>query len=402
MRLDRGRHREPDRGRPRGAGQALPAARPRTWRELLFTARRHVPFVQANLIGMEQDNQAIWSTYWRDRLIAGGVWANEPVPLYPYPSSPGYRALWGEPDDDAWERAHAHYLACFHRIQRHPGRPAGAAGATGGGMLRGALTRPRRVLMTLDAVGGVWRYSVDLARALERVGVECVLVGCGPEPSDAQRQECARAIRSWTPLPLDWMVEEAAALGDVGGTLLRIARETDADLLHLNLPSQAAGMSDDIPVVVAAHSCVATWWAAVKGTRLPPHWHWQKQLTARGFARADAVVVPSCSHGDAVMRLYGLDRAPCVVPNAVEPGGMQAKEPADSGGRTLVGRGEGRAHAGYGGGADTMAHRPRRTAGGAEWRRHATAACTLGRVAAGGGGAGKDGSCRDLCILLHL
>jgi anaerobic magnesium-protoporphyrin IX monomethyl ester cyclase len=80
--------------------------------QLLLTARRHVPFVQANLIGMEQDNAALVA-YWRDRLIDGGVWANEPVPLYPYPSSPAYRALWGEPDDDAWERAHAHYLAAF-------------------------------------------------------------------------------------------------------------------------------------------------------------------------------------------------------------------------------------------------------------------------------------------------
>jgi B12-binding domain/radical SAM domain protein of rhizo-twelve system len=80
--------------------------------QLLFKARRHVPFVQANLIGMEQDNEALVAT-WRDRLLAGGVWANEPVPLYLYPSSPGYRALWGEPDDRAWERAHQHYLAAF-------------------------------------------------------------------------------------------------------------------------------------------------------------------------------------------------------------------------------------------------------------------------------------------------
>jgi anaerobic magnesium-protoporphyrin IX monomethyl ester cyclase len=80
--------------------------------QLLFTARRHIPFVQANLIGMEQDNQELVA-YWRDRLIGGGVWANEPVPLYPYPSSPFYRTLWGEPDDYAWERAHEHYLAAF-------------------------------------------------------------------------------------------------------------------------------------------------------------------------------------------------------------------------------------------------------------------------------------------------
>ena len=52
--------------------------------------------------------------YWRDRLMAGGVWANEPVPLYLYPSSPGYHARWGEPDDRAWERAHEHYLAAFN------------------------------------------------------------------------------------------------------------------------------------------------------------------------------------------------------------------------------------------------------------------------------------------------
>lgn len=37
-------------------------------------------------------------------------------PLYPYPSSPTYRQLWGDPDDDAWERAHAHYLTAFDRF----------------------------------------------------------------------------------------------------------------------------------------------------------------------------------------------------------------------------------------------------------------------------------------------
>ena len=61
---------------------------------------------------MEQDSQALVD-HWRERLQADGVWANEPVPMYPYPSSPGYRALWGEPDDQAWERAHDHYLNSF-------------------------------------------------------------------------------------------------------------------------------------------------------------------------------------------------------------------------------------------------------------------------------------------------
>ena len=59
-----------------------------------------------------QDDQALVD-FWRGKLMAAGVWANEPVPLYPYPSSPSYRALWGDPDDRAWERAHEHYLRTF-------------------------------------------------------------------------------------------------------------------------------------------------------------------------------------------------------------------------------------------------------------------------------------------------
>jgi B12-binding domain/radical SAM domain protein of rhizo-twelve system len=81
----------------------------------LIAARRHVPFVQANLIAMA-DDEADLVVEWRQRLQRHGVWANDPVPLYPYPSSPEYRRLFGPPDDFAWERAHAHYLAQFERF----------------------------------------------------------------------------------------------------------------------------------------------------------------------------------------------------------------------------------------------------------------------------------------------
>ena len=83
--------------------------------ERLIHARRRVPFVQANLIESAGDDAAIVAA-WRERLQASGVWANDPVPLYPYPSSPDYRKLWGTPDDLAWERAHAHYLAEYDRF----------------------------------------------------------------------------------------------------------------------------------------------------------------------------------------------------------------------------------------------------------------------------------------------
>jgi anaerobic magnesium-protoporphyrin IX monomethyl ester cyclase len=85
----------------------------------LVHAKRSVPFVQANLIATASDDPAA-VVRWRTALRAEGVWANEPVPLFPYPGSPDYRRLWGLPDDFAWERAVDYYLdrhAAFSDIQ---------------------------------------------------------------------------------------------------------------------------------------------------------------------------------------------------------------------------------------------------------------------------------------------
>ena len=80
--------------------------------ELLIHAKRSVAFVQANLLDSGADDaRAVES--WRARLKEHGVWANEPVPMFPYPGSPDYAQRWGQPDDQAWERAHRHYLDRF-------------------------------------------------------------------------------------------------------------------------------------------------------------------------------------------------------------------------------------------------------------------------------------------------
>jgi B12-binding domain/radical SAM domain protein of rhizo-twelve system len=79
--------------------------------ERLIRARNRIPFVQANLIASGDDPALVAA--WREQLRAAGVWANDPVPLYPYPSSPDYRRLFGLPDEQAWERAHAAYLGQF-------------------------------------------------------------------------------------------------------------------------------------------------------------------------------------------------------------------------------------------------------------------------------------------------
>jgi B12-binding domain/radical SAM domain protein of rhizo-twelve system len=80
--------------------------------ELLLCAKRHVPFVQANLLQSAHDRPEDVQRF-RQALRAAGVWSNDPVPLFPYPGSPEYGTRWGAPDDQAWERAHEHYLQEF-------------------------------------------------------------------------------------------------------------------------------------------------------------------------------------------------------------------------------------------------------------------------------------------------
>ena len=75
----------------------------------LVYAKDRVPFVQANLLEIREDEREEVNK-WREYVISRGVWANEPVPLFPYPGSPDYTRLWGKPDDNAWERAHEYYL----------------------------------------------------------------------------------------------------------------------------------------------------------------------------------------------------------------------------------------------------------------------------------------------------
>lgn len=178
-------------------------------------------------------------------------------------------------------------------------------------------TRLGRVLMTVDAVGGVWRYALDLAIGLRWKGVETVFAGFGPRPSSGQMQE-AEAIGTlvWLDAPLDWLVDDEKALKHIPRVLNDLVGRENIDLVHLNLPSQAARLEVSVPVVVVSHSCVVTWFAAVRGQAVPDDWQWQFRLNRKGFDRADAVLSPSHSHAAMLRRAYGPIEGLQVVPNA--------------------------------------------------------------------------------------
>jgi anaerobic magnesium-protoporphyrin IX monomethyl ester cyclase len=81
----------------------------------LIYAKGRIPFVQANLLESKVDDPAAIES-WRQHLQQFGVWANKPVPLFPYPGSPDYIHRWGFPDDQAWERAHSYYLELYREF----------------------------------------------------------------------------------------------------------------------------------------------------------------------------------------------------------------------------------------------------------------------------------------------
>lgn len=80
---------------------------------LLIHARRYIPWVQANLIKTAKDDPAEIARF-QSNLKSRGVWVSEPVPMFPFPGSPEYVHTFGQqPDEIAWERAHAYYLNLF-------------------------------------------------------------------------------------------------------------------------------------------------------------------------------------------------------------------------------------------------------------------------------------------------
>lgn len=81
--------------------------------ELLIYARQRIPWVQANLIKVPEDDPEQVAA-WQNHLKAHGVWVSEPVPMFPFPGSPEYVTTFGaQPDEQAWERAHNFYLQLF-------------------------------------------------------------------------------------------------------------------------------------------------------------------------------------------------------------------------------------------------------------------------------------------------
>jgi glycosyltransferase involved in cell wall biosynthesis len=195
-----------------------------------------------------------------------------------------------------------------------------------------------RVVMTADAVGGIWQYALDLAESLAARDVETALVVLGPPPTPEQRRD-ADAIAGLelivTDLPLDWLARSPSEVRGAARGIASLAHQSWADLVHLNTPSLAAGAHYDVPVLAVCHSCVASWWTAVKDGPLPADFVWRAEIVRAGLYAAHRAVAPSRAFAEAVRATYRLAATPAVVHNGRKPP-MAVEEAAVAPGDPLV------------------------------------------------------------------
>lgn len=175
-----------------------------------------------------------------------------------------------------------------------------------------------KVLMTADAVGGVWTYAVELCRSLIHREVEVVLAVMGPPPSTEQRAvvEALPNVRieqqAWK---LEWMEQPWDDVARAGDWLLEIARRERVDVVHLNGYAHAA-LKWNRPVLVVAHSCVCSWWQAVHDELAPAEWDRYREVVTSGLRSADVVVSPTHAFLNTMRAHYGALPRTAVIHNA--------------------------------------------------------------------------------------
>jgi glycosyltransferase involved in cell wall biosynthesis len=183
-----------------------------------------------------------------------------------------------------------------------------------------------RILMTTDAVGGVWTYATTLSRALCERGYEVTLVTLGPSPSSEQLAgiDGVPGLQvEPTDLALEWMDPEGEDFHRACELLPRIAARVQPDVVHINGYREAL-IGFDAPIVVVAHSCVGSWWDACRAPApIEAKWAPYLRRVRAALETADAWIAPSDAYRGCIERLYAVARKGDVIWNGaprIQPG----------------------------------------------------------------------------------
>jgi glycogen(starch) synthase len=170
-----------------------------------------------------------------------------------------------------------------------------------------------KVLMTADTVGGVWTYAMELTRALP--DVEFTLATLGRRASDGQRAEVPENVELIeSDYKLEWQDDLWSDVDESGRWLLDVEQQKKPHVVHLNGYSHGA-LEFRAPKLGVGHSCVISWWRAVKNEEAPPEWNTYRERVARGLAGANVVAAPSAQMLAALDEHYRFNTARRLIYN---------------------------------------------------------------------------------------
>lgn len=162
------------------------------------------------------------------------------------------------------------------------------------------------ILMTTDSVGGVWSYSIELCRALAPYGIRVSLACMGGWLDDARREE-ALALRNVqlheSDFRLEWMDDPWRDVEDATKWMTELARQSRASVVHLNAYGPARG-DYGVPVVLAAHSCVHSWWRSTRAAEPDGGLRRYRRCVIEAIGSADRILAPTAAFLDAFLACY--------------------------------------------------------------------------------------------------
>lgn len=159
-------------------------------------------------------------------------------------------------------------------------------------------------LMTTDNIGSVWTYALNLAKELRKHNFEITLAITGDKLTEAQILELEDINWYFQPFKQEWMENPWEDIKKCGEWLMEILEEVNPDFIHLNSCSLGS-LNWKRPVVVTLHSCVVSWWEAVKKEKIPREWFRYKGNVENGIRSADMVVAPSRTMMNYAEKNYG-------------------------------------------------------------------------------------------------
>lgn len=180
--------------------------------------------------------------------------------------------------------------------------------------------RDIRVLMTTDTVGGVWNYSIRLADALQDFGARVTLATMGPALHEHQRRDLRRLANVQlyeSTFKLEWMQNPWDDVDRAGRWLLALEEAFEPDVIHLNSYVHAA-LPWKAPVLVVGHSCVCSWFEAVRRQTPDGPWDEYRRRVSLGLRRADRVTAPTAAALTMLQRHYGTFRSTGPIYNGTD------------------------------------------------------------------------------------